>query len=123
MLRRMVARTGGTQPNRMHSVFRFPRTSRNRKWAIDETDNSKSPQHRDSGDVFDLSERENPKNDRYHDESEDYYDVTIIRRANPISERDAGSDGDNEISEIMPFPLNHWLASMFHLTKRKNSHS
>ena len=61
------------------------------------------------------------------DDHSDQYFMAIDEVAN-YAMNDAFGEEDieaaiDEISEIMPFPLNHWLASMFHLTKRKNSHS
>lgn len=112
----MVAKTKKLQKLVRRSVFRLPSALSYRKLTENEIDREyslNSMQHRDNEDVFDLTERISINYNRNEDSQEDEYDVTLIRRANPISEGETSEGSDEHyVDEQRPFDVNRWISSM-----------
>ena len=110
----MVVQTREEQKRR--TVFRRRRAGDDRKITIkgfDEEPHSTTPVHENSDDLVDISERENTSVERNPEALEHNYDITLIRRANPIYDSDLDSDSEQETNALIPQAADHWIASIF----------
>ncbi len=91
------------------TVFRI---CNRRKW-IDHDLEQTGLQQRDNGEDFDLTGRVSVLYYRNEDSKEDEYDLTLIRRANPISEGEAIEDSD-DIHQGCEQNMNRWISSVLY---------
>ena len=116
----MVAQTEKVLKMKSGTVFRLRHC---RKW-IDHDSEQTCLQQRESGDDFDLTERVSVHYYRNEDVKEDEYDLTLIRRANPISEGETSEDSDRHHGcEQNPLDMNRWITSVLFKFMGKNSSS
>lgn len=116
----MVAQTEKRLKMSSGAVFRV---CNRRKW-IDHDLVQTGLQQRDNGEDFDLTGRVSVLYYRNEDSKEDEYDLTLIRRANPISEGETIEDSDiHQGCEQNPFDMNRWISSLLFKFIGKNSNS